>query len=131
MSIVFGLIALYFHFDFHGITFHDVVTFSLTLILPCTALWLRANALCSLRIELDDDHITRTALLPLRRTPQQISFLREDVAHIREVPKQGLMVHGRNFRGRYIDLEIPRSLQGYDDLRSRLAAWHPIRESWL
>jgi len=131
MSIVFGLIALYFRFDFQGIRFHDVVPFTLTLILPCAALWLRAHALCSLRIELDDDRITRTELLPLRHTTQRISFLREDIAHIREIPKQGLMVRGPNSKGRYIDLEIPRSLQDYDDLRSRLAAWHPIRESWL
>ena len=95
------------------------------------ALWLQTSTLGSFRIELDDDRITQTQNRPFGMSPVRISFSRQDIAHIREVRKDGLMVHGRGSKGAYIDLHIPRTVENYDDLRSRLAAWHPIHDSWL
>ena len=95
------------------------------------ALWLQTSTLKSFRIELDDGDITQTQDRPFGMLPLRISFARQDIARIREVRKDGLMIHGRNSKGKYIDMHIPRTLENYDDLRSRLAAWHPIRNSWL
>jgi hypothetical protein len=95
------------------------------------ALWLRMSTLKSLRIELDDERITQTQSRPLRMPPLKISFARQDIAHIREVRKEGLYIHGRGSNGKYIELHIPRTVENYDDLRSRIAAWHPIRDAWL
>ncbi len=130
-SISFGLMVLYFRLDVSTLTRHDLVVFTVALTLPCAALWSRALTLRSLRIELDDRRITRIQSHPLTRSQQRISFCREDIAHIREVRKEGLIVYGRNSNGRYLDLYIPRSVENYDELRSRLAAWQPIHESWL
>lgn len=124
-----GLVLLSFFPDAGTLTRHDLVVFGLTLILPGVALLLRARTLRSLRVELDDQRVTLSQRLPLTRSPRQISFSRGDVAHIREIRKDGLMICGRNSQGKYLDLRIPRILENYDDLRSRLAAWHPIQES--
>jgi hypothetical protein len=95
------------------------------------ALWLRMSTLKSLRIELDDERIAQTQNRPLGMPPLKISFARQDIAHIREVRKEGLYILGRGINGKYIELHIPRTVGNYDDLRSRLAAWHPIHDSWL
>lgn len=129
--IGFGIVALCLRFRLRDLSLNDFRLFAITLIPPAIALWVRATTLRSLRIELEENRLTRIQKHPLTRSPQRLSFTREDVAHIREIPKQGLMVHGRNSKGRYLDLEVPRSLENYDDLRSRLAAWQPIHESWL
>jgi hypothetical protein len=95
------------------------------------ALWLHTSTLGSFRIELEGERITHTQNRPFGMSPLKISFPRQDIAHIREVCKDGLYIHGRGSKGAYIDMYIPRTLENYDDLRSRLAAWHPIQDSWL
>jgi hypothetical protein len=95
------------------------------------ALWLHTSTLGSFRIELEGDRITQTQNRPFGISPLKLSFPRQDIAHIREVRKDGLYIHGRGSNGKYIDMHIPRTLENYDDLRSRLAAWHPIQDSWL
>jgi len=126
-----GLVLFSFFPDTGTLTRRDLVLFGTTLVLPGVGLWLRALTLRSLRVELQDQRITLSQRLPLTRSPRQISFCREDVAHIREIRKDGLIICGRNSKGKYLDLHIPRTVDNYDDLRSRLAAWHPIQESWF
>jgi hypothetical protein len=99
--------------------------------LPCLLLWLHASMMKSFQIQLEDDRITRIQNHPFGHSTLKISIARQDVGHIREAPKSGLYLRGRNGDGRWIDLQIPRTLENYDDLRSRLAAWHPIGDSWL
>ena len=95
------------------------------------ALWFQTSTLKSLRIELDDERITQTQNRPFGMSPAKISFARQDIAHIREVPKHGLYIHGRGSKGKYVELHVPRTVENYEDLRSRLAAWQPIHDSWL
>ena len=114
-----------------SLTLHDIYSMLWMLGLPCALLWLYTTAMPSLQIQLEDDRITQLLNLPFTRSPRKISFARTDIAHIREVGKSGLYVHGRSAEGKYFDLHVPRSLENYDDLRSRLAAWHPIQPSWL
>jgi hypothetical protein len=97
----------------------------------CAGLWVRALTLSSLRIELEDNRITRTQHRPFGLKPLRISFNRTDIAHIREIPKHGLIICVRNIQKRYVDLEIPKSIENYDDLRGHLASWQPIHDSWL
>jgi len=96
----------------------------------CAVLWLHTLTLSSLQIELDDDRITRTHRL-LWGSPLTISFGRDDVGHIREVGKSGLMICGRGRKGRYIDLHIPHLVENYDELKAHLAEWQPVRNSWI
>ena len=120
-----------FHLDRSTLTTRDLWSIGLMLGLPCMLLWLHANMMKSFQIQLEDDRITRVQNYPFGHSTLKISIARQDVGHIREVPKSGLYLHGRNGDGRWIDLQIPRALENYDDLRSRLAAWHPIHHSWL
>ena len=108
MPVSVGLIAVYFRLDLHSLTIHDIVTPMLMVGAACAVLWLYTLTLSSLQIELDDDRITRTHRL-LWGSPLKVSFGRDDVGHIREVGKSGLMIRGRGRKGRYIDLHIPRS----------------------
>jgi len=120
-----------FHLDRSTLTTLDLCSIAWMLRLPCMALWLHANMMKSFQIQLEDDRITRIQNHPFGHFTLKISIARQDVGHIREVQKSGLYLHGRNGDGRWIDLQIPRSLENYDDLRSRLAVWHPIHDSLL
>ena len=104
-----GLIAVCFRLDSHTLTIHDIVTPMLMVGTACAVLWLCTRTLPSLQIELDDDRITKTQDRPLWGSPLTISFGRDDIGHIREVGRSGLMIRGRGRKGRYIDLHIPRS----------------------
>jgi hypothetical protein len=131
MPVCVGMVALCFRLDTHSLSVHDVVTAIAMLGIPCAAVLLHSFTLPSLRIELEDERITRTQNRPLGASPLRISFDRREINHIREVRNSGLMVHGRGSKGRYIDLQIPRSVENYDELKARLAAWQPIHESLL
>jgi hypothetical protein len=126
-----GLIALCFHLDPHSLTTHDYLSVIVGLGMPCAALWLCTLTLPSLKIELEDDRITKTQERPLWGTPLKVSFSRDDVSHIREVGKSGLMIRGRGRNGRYIDLHIPRLVENYDELKTSLATWQPVQNSWI
>ena len=119
-----------FHLDRSTLTSHDVWSIAIMLGIPCVMLWLSTNVTKSFQIQLEDERITRLQNHPLGRSVLKISFARQDIGHIREVQKSGLYLRGRNSDGRWIDLQIPRSIENYDDLRSRLAAWQPIHETW-
>jgi hypothetical protein len=120
-----------FHLDRSTLTTRDIWSITTMLGIPCALLWLNANAMKSFRIQLEDDRVIRIQNHPLGFSPLIISFVRKDIGHIREVRKDGLYIHGRGCNGKYIELHIPRTVENYDDLRSRLAAWHPIHDSWL
>jgi hypothetical protein len=51
------------------------------------ALWLHTSTLGSFRIEVEGDRITQTQNRPFGMSPLKLSFLRQDIAHIREVRK--------------------------------------------
>jgi len=131
LPVIIGLMALYFRLDPRSLTAHDLVSTMFMVGLPCAGLWLQSLTLGSLRIELDDNRITRIQNRPLWGSPSRISFERQTIAHIREVGKNGLMIHGPGRKGRYIDLHIPRTVENYEELRVRLAAWQPVQVSWL
>lgn len=118
-----------FHLDRSTLTTRDLWSIGSALGLPCMLLWLHANMMKSFQIQLEDDCITRIQNHPFGHSTLKISIARQDVGHIREVAKFGLYLHGRIRDGRWIDLQIPRALENYDDLRSRLVAWHPIHDS--
>jgi len=123
--------ATLFHLDRSTLSTRDLCSIGSMLGPPCVLLWLHANMMKSFQIQLEDDRITRVQNHPFGRSTLKISIARQDVGHIREVQKSGLYLHGRDGDGRWIDLPIPRTLENYQDLRSRLAAWHPIHDSWL
>lgn len=125
------VVGTLFHVDRSTLTSRDVWSIAIILVMPCTMLWLSANVMQSLQIQLEDDHITRIQDQPLGLSAWKISFARQDIGHIREVQKAGLYLHGRNSDGRWIDLHVPRMIENYDDLRARLAAWQPIHETWI
>jgi hypothetical protein len=131
LPVSIGLVALYFRLDLRSLTLRDFASTILMLGIPCAALWLHTLTLPSLKIEFEDDRITKTQVRPFGTAPLKLSFDREEINHIREVRRSGLMVRGRGSRGRYIDLHIPRSVENYDDLKSRLTAWYPVQESWM
>jgi len=108
----------------------DVWSIFIMLAIPCAMLWLSTNVMKSIRIQLEDNRITRVQNHPFGHSTLTISIARTDIGHIREVSKDGLYVRGRNPDGRWIDLHVPRSIENYDELRSRLAAWQPIQETW-
>lgn len=126
-----AVFALFARLDIPSITTHDVGVLLFGLGLPSAAVWTRTVMLRSLRIELDDGRITMTQDRLFWGSPLRISFSREEVGHIREVGKSGLMVRGRGTKGRYIDLHIPPFVENYDELKGRLAAWQPVHKSWL
>ena len=120
-----------FHLDRNTLTTRDLWSIGAILGLPCMLLWLYANIMKSFQIHLEDDRITQVQNHSFGHFTFKTSIARQDIGHIREVPKSGLYLRGRKSDGRWIDLQIPRSLENYDDLRSRLAAWQPIQEGWL
>ena len=126
-----ALVASCFSGVHQSLTAQDMFRPMVGLTIVSAALWLQTSTLKSFRVELDDDRITQTQNRPLGIPPLKISFARTDIAHIREVRKEGLYIHGRGSNGKYTELHIPRTVENYDDLRSRLAAWHPIHDSWL
>jgi hypothetical protein len=130
LSVAVAAIALYARLDLQFTT-HDAGVFLFGLGLPGAALWVRSYMLRSLRIELEDGRISMTHDRPFWQSPLRISFDRQDIGHIREVGNSGLMIRGRGHRGRYIDLHIPRFVENYDELKSQLSAWQPIRNSWM
>ena len=123
--------GLLFHSDRSTLTTRDIWSIMLMLGIPCALLWLHANVMKSFRIQLEDDRITRVQNHPFGLSPLKISFARQDIGHIREVQKDGLYLRGRDQDGRWADIQVPRTVENYDDLRCRLAAWHPIHDSWL
>lgn len=120
-----------FHLDRSTLTTRDFWSIGSMLGLPCLLLWLHANMMKSIQIQLEDARIIRIQNHPFGHSTLKISIARQDVGHIREAPKSGLYLEGRNGDGRWIDLQIPSTLESYEDLRSRLAAWHPIGDAWL
>ncbi|HKV77815.1 MAG TPA: hypothetical protein VJP02_06735 [Candidatus Sulfotelmatobacter sp.] len=133
MTVPLATALVVFHFSGgrQSISAREMVRPMVVLTIAGAALWLHTSTLESFRIQLDGDRITQTQNRPFGMPPSKISFTRQDIAYIREFRKDGLMIHGRGSKGTYIDMYIPRTLEDYDDLRSRLAAWHPIRDSWL
>ena len=93
-------------------------------------LWLSTNVMKSVQIQLEDDRITRIQNHPFGHSTLTITIARRDIGHIREVSKSGLYLRGRNTDGRWVDLQVPRSIEKYDEIRARLAVWQPIRETW-
>jgi hypothetical protein len=126
-----ALVSFFFLGGHQSLSAQEMVRPMVGLTIVSAALRLQTSTLKSLRIELGDDRITQTQNRPFGISPLKISFARHDIAHIRELRKDGLMIHGRGSKGAYIDMYVPRTLEKYDELRSRLAAWHPIRDSWL
>jgi hypothetical protein len=126
-----GVFAVLGRVDVPSLTTHDVGVFLFGLGLPSAALWTRTIMLRSLRIELEDSRITMTQDRLFWGYPLRISFSREEISHIREVGKSGLMVRGLGTKGRYIDLHIPPFVENYDELKGRLSAWQPVHKSWL
>ena len=112
-------------------SWHDVWSVALMLGIPCAMLWLSTNVMESIQIRLEDDRIVRMQNHPFGLSKLEIAFGRRDIGHIREVSRDGLYLRGRNPNGRWIDLWVPRSIENYDDLRTRVAAWHPIRQTWI
>jgi hypothetical protein len=126
-----ALVGFFFLGGHQSLSAQEMVRPMVGLTIVSAALWFQTSTLKSLRIELDDERIAQTQNRPLGMPPLKISFARQDIAHIREVRKEGLYILGRGINGKYIELHIPRTVGNYDDLRSRLAAWHPIHDSWL
>ena len=126
-----ALVVFYFSGGRQSLSAQEMVRPMVMLTIAGAALCLHTSTLGSFRIELEGDRITQSQNRPLGMPPSKISFARQDIAGILEFRKHGLMIHGRGSKGAYIDMYIPRTLENYDDLRSRLAAWHPIRNSWL
>jgi hypothetical protein len=126
-----AVVALFARLDVHSLTTHDACVLLFGLGLPSAALWMRTIMLRSLQIELEDNRITMTQNRLFWGSPLRISFSREEVGHIREVGKSGLMVRGLGTKGRYIDLHIPPFVENYDELKGRLSAWQPVHKSWL
>jgi hypothetical protein len=126
-----ALVVFCFSSGHQSLSAQEMVRPMVGLTIVSAGLCLRMSTLKSLRIELDDERITQTQNRPFGMSPAKISFARQDIAHIREVLKHGLYIHGRGGNGKYIELHIPRTVEHYDDLRSRLAAWQPIHDSWL
>jgi hypothetical protein len=125
-----ALVAWFMRLDAGSLTTHDVGVLIVGLGLPSAALFLNTLTLPSLRVEIEDDRITKTQNRPIGGS-LRISFNRQEIGHIREVGKHGLMIRGLGRRGRYIDVQIPRLLEDYDELKGRLAAWQPIHKSWI
>jgi hypothetical protein len=117
----------FFHLDRSTLTTRDLWSIGSMLGLPCMLLWLYANMMKSFQIQLEDDRIARVQNHPFGHSTLKISIARQDVGHIREVPKSGLYLHGRNGDGRWIDLQIPRTLEDYEGppLPPRCVVSHP------
>jgi hypothetical protein len=126
-----ALVVFCFSRGHQSVSAQEMIRPMVGLTIVSAALWLHTSTLGSFRIELDDDRITQTQNRPFGMSPLKISFARQDVAHIRKVHKDGLMIHGRGSKGAYIDMHIPRTVENYDDLCSRLASLQPIHNSWL
>ena len=119
-----------FHLDRSTLTSHDLWSIAIMLGIPCAMLWLSTNVMKSVQIQLEDDRITRIQNHPFGHSTLTITIARRDIGHIREVSKSGLYLRGRNTDGRWVDLQVPRSIEKYDEIRARLAVWQPIRETW-
>jgi hypothetical protein len=112
------------------LTGRDVWSISIMLGIPCAILWLSTTVMKSVQIQLGEDRITRIQNHPFGHSQLKVTFARHEIGHIREVSKSGLYLRGRNSDGRWIDLDVPRSIENYDEIRTHLATWYPIRETW-